>query len=124
LFLSFLSITKFTCIFELLQPTNQHIEDLSYLTVPDLKLITFTDNRILEKSNSLCCMLPDYSLEIANLFKLDCVECKTIEFNEVNQFLKQVRKGYGYEGYVVYFIDLELNVIGILKKKTRLKDKV
>ena len=30
----------------------------------------------------------------------------------------KVRKGYGYEGEVIYFIDEYGNVIGILKKKT------
>jgi len=29
--LSFLCLTKLTVIFELLQPQNQHVEDLSYL---------------------------------------------------------------------------------------------
>lgn len=30
----------------------------------------------------------------------------------------QIRKDHGYEGDVLYFVDAELNVIGILKKKT------
>lgn len=31
-FLSFLAISRLTVVFEILQPDNQHIEDLSYLS--------------------------------------------------------------------------------------------
>ncbi len=33
-------------------------------------------------------------------------------------FFQKTRKDYGYEGVVIYFLDINLNVIGILKKKT------
>jgi hypothetical protein len=32
--------------------------------------------------------------------------------------LTKIRKDHGYEGVVLYFLDSEYNVIGLLKKKT------
>lgn len=31
---------------------------------------------------------------------------------------KQIRKDHGHEGYVLYFLDSDENVIGLLKKKS------
>lgn len=58
LLLAFLSWTKLTAIFEILIPNSQHVEDLSYLNEPLLKFITFTENKLYDKPQSLCCM-PD-----------------------------------------------------------------
>ena len=32
--------------------------------------------------------------------------------------LLQIRRGYGYEGKVLYFLDARDTVVGLLKKKT------
>lgn len=38
-FISYLQTTKYTTVMEVLQPDNQHIEDLSYLDEPELKCV-------------------------------------------------------------------------------------
>ena len=43
-FISYLQTTKYTANMELLQPANQHIEDLSHLTEPQLQ---FAQNKII-----------------------------------------------------------------------------
>lgn len=57
-------------------------------------------------------------MQIGKLFELSCVEYSTITLNEIDDYLVKVRNDYGYEGSVLYFLDSDLNVIGILKKKT------
>ena len=37
---------------------------------------------------------------------------------DLTQKLTDIRKGHGYEGEVLYFIDKDGEVIGLLKKKT------
>lgn len=36
----------------------------------------------------------------------------------MKMFEKQARKDHGHEGYVLYFLDSDENVIGLLKKKS------
>lgn len=118
-FLSFLCWSKLTVIFEILVPDNMHIEDLTYLNnKPLLKFITFTENEIYEKPTSLCCMPPELAIEIGKMFEFSCVNCTIIKVNEVENYLIKVRNDYGYEGVVLYFLDSNSSVIGILKKKT------
>ncbi|CAF0716229.1 unnamed protein product [Brachionus calyciflorus] len=118
LFLSFLVQFNLTVIFEILNPETQHVEDLSYLKEPLLKFITFTSNTIEFKPQSLCSMTPDCALELGNLFELSCVKMEFVDKNGIENHLLNIRKDHGYEGVVLYFLDSENNVIGLLKKKT------
>ena len=38
--------------------------------------------------------------------------------DQLDERMKQIRQGYGYEGEVLYFLDCDDSVIGLLKKKT------
>ncbi len=46
------------------------------------------------------------------------MECKRLAFKDTQDYLTKIRKDYGYEGAVLYFLDQDYNVIGLLKKKT------
>jgi len=41
-----------------------------------------------------------------------------LAYKDAEDYLTKIRKDFGYEGVVLYFIDSEFNVIGLLKKKT------
>ena len=58
------------------------------------------------------------SIEIGKFFQFSCVEYKKIPYTDVDDYLIKVRSDYGYEGVVLYFLDSDLNTIGLLKKKT------
>jgi len=67
--LNFLHYSKATAVFEILQPSYQHVVDLSYLgNQPALKFITWTSAFKDEDSNNLesyCCMAPDKGIDFA-----------------------------------------------------------
>ena len=67
--LNFLHYSKATAVFEILQPSYQHVVDLSYLgNQPKLKFITWTSAFKDEDSNNLesyCCMAPDKGIDFA-----------------------------------------------------------
>ncbi|CAF0716235.1 unnamed protein product [Brachionus calyciflorus] len=116
--LSFLCWSNLTIVFEILVPNSQHIEDLSCYKEPFLQFITFTENKVYERPRSLCPMPPDCATEIANAFGLSGVKYDKIPLDKIDDFLIKARKDYGHEGFVLYFIDSDLNLIGMLKKKT------
>ena len=49
---------------------------------------------------------------------IDTVTYKVIPASKAEERMTQVRKEYGYEGEVMYFVDNKDHVIGLLKKKT------
>ena len=56
------------------------------------------------------------------MFGLHTVDYDVIDYKADNGLLEDrllsIRQGYGYEGEVLYFVDGNENVIGLLKKKT------
>ncbi len=85
---------------------------------PLLKFITFTLNKIESNHTSLCSMPPQLAIRIGTLFGLSCVKQEPVAFEHIDDYLAKVRKDHGYEGVVLYFLDADLNVFGLLKKKT------
>jgi hypothetical protein len=120
LFLNFLHFTKLTAVFELLQPSNQHIENLTNLQNNELKFITWTHSyREVERNeNSYCSISPDVGIDFARKLGLEAVAYEIILSSEVNNRKEDVRRGYGYEGEVLYFVDKNDHVFGLVKKKT------
>ena len=49
---------------------------------------------------------------------MSCVKEELVAVEQIDDYLVKVRKDQGYEGVVLYFLDADLNVIGLLKKKT------
>ena len=49
---------------------------------------------------------------------LPSIEYEVVAMDELDERMKKIRQGYGYEGEVLYFLDSDSNVIGLLKKKT------
>ena len=63
-FLSFLCWSNFTIVYEVLIPNSQHIVDLSDIKEPFLRFITFTENKVYEKPQTLCPIPPDCAIEV------------------------------------------------------------
>lgn len=116
---SFFHHTKFTAVLEILQPTYQHVEDLSYLSAPKLFFISWSktdmEGDLYEED---VCIPPDFGQEVARAFKLAVTGYDTILHKDLSERLTYIRKGHGYEGEVLYFVDSTDKVIGLLKKKT------
>jgi len=119
---SLLVWSKMTVIMELLQPTYQHVVDLSYLSKPDLKFLCFTEmyRPYLDVNNqhSLTSLPPHTALEIGKLLGLHSTNYEVIKLNQFEDKMTEIRQGEGYEGAVAYFLDDHNNTIGLLKKKT------
>jgi hypothetical protein len=49
---------------------------------------------------------------------MSTLTCKTFVLAAVENYMKEVRQDWGYEGVVMYFLDSKMNTIGLLKKKT------
>lgn len=120
LLLNFLHHTRLTSVFEILQPHYQHVEDLSYLgDKSELNLITFTSPYAeLTKNDSLCALSPDVGLEFGRALDLKTVSYDVISADDAEERMEKIRKDYGYEGEVLYFLDSKSRVIGLVKKKT------
>ncbi|XP_013391404.1 actin-binding protein IPP [Lingula anatina] len=117
--LDFLCLTEFTVVFEILQPSRQHVEDLSYLKRSKLQFIAWTScNLEATEDKQLCSMPPDIAIQIAEALGLPSVDYTVIPASDVDNRMLQVRQGYGYEGEVFYFLDSTRSVMGLLKKKT------
>ena len=120
LFLNFLHFTKVTTVFELLQPKYQHIENLTHLQTTELKFITWTHSYSGSENNpkSYCIFSPDVCLDFAQKLGLNTVTYELITTQDVDERMDRVRQEYGYEGEVIYFVDTNDNVFGLVKKKT------
>ncbi|XP_041375702.1 uncharacterized protein LOC121388446 [Gigantopelta aegis] len=117
--LSFLALTHYTAVFEILAPHHQHVEDLSYLSSPQLKFITWTLSDLEpSKENQLCTVPPHIGIEIARALGLTTVDYEMLPLSHVENRMKRIREGYSYEGEVLYFLDSSGSVMGLLKKKT------
>ncbi|XP_043223395.1 uncharacterized protein LOC122382292 isoform X5 [Amphibalanus amphitrite] len=119
LLLSFLHHTRLTAVMELLQPDRQSIEDLSKLVEHTLHFIAWAPT--LGCDMSYCGCPPELGFELAEMFGMKTVEHSVVTgdvMNELPRVMQEVREGHGYEGKVLYFVDGENNVIGLLKSKT------
>ncbi|XP_037093842.1 uncharacterized protein LOC119113665 [Pollicipes pollicipes] len=121
--LSFLHHTRFTAVCELLQPEHQHVEDFSHLTRGELRFIAWAPplESAGEAAASLCGCSPELGFRLADVFGLTTVTYSVVTGDVEEQLpdvVLEVRKAYGFEGKVLYFVDSDDNVIGMLKKKT------
>lgn len=86
--------------------------DLSYLgNKCELNLITFTSpfSESSNDSESLCAISPDVALEFGRSVGLATVDYDVIEADEAERRMEKIRKDYGYEGEVFYFLDSRLD---------------
>ncbi|XP_043223393.1 uncharacterized protein LOC122382292 isoform X3 [Amphibalanus amphitrite] len=120
LLLSFLHHTRLTAVMELLQPDHQHVVDLSHLKVAELRFITWTGT-LGDDFESYCGVTPELGFELAEMLGMKTVEHSVVigdVMNELPRVMQEVREGHGYEGKVLYFVDGNGKVVGVLKKKT------
>ena len=93
--LSFLHHTKSTAVFEVLQPTYQHVVDLTYLgSSPELKFITWTSAfKNLGMVESLCSIRPDSGIQFAQQLGMSTVKCDLISVEDFQERFDSIRKG-------------------------------
>jgi hypothetical protein len=115
---SFFHQTKYTAVLEILLPHYQHVEDLSHLSAPELYFISWSKTDLAERYEEEICLPPDFGQKIALAFGMKVTGYDVVLHEHLTEKLTDIRKGYGYEGEVLYFIDKEGEVIGLLKKKT------
>ena len=115
--LSFLAHTGFTAIFELLQPNNQHIVNLSHLSAPVLKFITWVPSDI-GGVNCICSLPPDISIDLATYLSLPTARYSVIQLVDLPKELVSVRASKQCEGTVLYFMNNKREVIGLMKFKS------
>lgn len=117
---NFMHYTRFTAVFEVLNPSNQHVEDLSHLKSTELRFISWTNSYEDRKCNSYsyCAMNPKSGIDLARGIGFKTVEYEVIKPTDIDDRMNKIRHDYGYEGEVLYFLDNSENVIGLLKKKT------
>lgn len=141
--LNFLSLTRYTAVFEILNYAHQHVVNLSYLkTVPnrsELKFITFAQvpQDFDTVVTSLCALTPDYAIEVARTLHLSTTDYDIIENQPhlLNEYLTSIKYRHDCEGLliskekshfsfsfclgsVLYFLNKNDQVTGLLKKKT------
>ena len=117
---NFMHHTRLTAVFEVLNPNSQHVEDLSHLQHTELRFISWTSAYEDRKQNSFsyCAINPKVGIDLAKAIGFKTVQYEIIEPNMVDERMNKIRHDYGYEGEVLYFVDNDNNVIGLLKKKT------
>ena len=93
--LSFLHHTKSTAVFEVLQPTYQHVVDLTYLgSTPELKFITWTSAFKEEMEiESLCSIRPDAGIQFAQRLGMTTVKSDLISVEDFQERFDSIRKG-------------------------------
>jgi len=104
--LNFLSITRYTAVFEILNYSHQHVVNLSYLknepNRSQLKFITFSQvpqdfDAIV---TNLCALTPDYAIEIARCLYLSTTDYDIIENQPhlLNEYLTSIKYRHECEG--------------------------
>ncbi|CAF0760832.1 unnamed protein product [Didymodactylos carnosus] len=122
--LNFLCETRYTAIFEILNYAHQHVVNLEYLkdSASELKFITFSEvpQNFDSVVTNLCSLPPDYSIEIARCLHLSTTNYDIIENKQdiLNEYLLSIKYRHECEGSVLYFLDDNDRVVGLLKKKT------
>ena len=117
---NFMHHLRLTAVFEILNPCTQHVEDLSHLERSELRFISWTSSYEDRKNNahSYCAVNPQVGIDLAQKIGFKTVRYDIIQPTEVDERMDKIRHDYGYEGEVLYFLDSDENVIGLLKKKT------
>ncbi|XP_061163447.1 uncharacterized protein LOC133172548 [Saccostrea echinata] len=117
--LEFMAWSGYTAVFEILAPDHQHIVNLSYLSGPELKFITWTKFDLNPTDDDCLGAIPPHiGIEIANALGLSGVSYDVISTSDLDERMTKIRREFDCEGEVLYFMDQQGEVIGLLKKKT------
>ncbi|ODM96589.1 hypothetical protein Ocin01_10087 [Orchesella cincta] len=128
-FISLIQRNNFTTVCEMIQPEYQHVVNLSHLKHSELRFICWTTPDVKGdfcSRDTLCAMPIDEAIEMARNFGLSTVIYETIHCDngeedtvtKVEDYMSKVRRDFGHEGKVMYFLDGENYTIGLIKKKT------
>ena len=114
-----LDYTKVTAVCEFLQPSYQHVVDISN-DESTVVFLTFTPTYT--NSTSLTAFSPAISLEIMNILNVPCTPHKIINLDDKGERYKQevqnVRSNTNSEGCVFYIINDRDETIGLIKVKS------
>ncbi|KAJ3088269.1 hypothetical protein HK102_009144 [Quaeritorhiza haematococci] len=135
-FLHLLWSQHFTACFELLDPSDQHVENLSFLGPAGsvaLQLYALVSFDRAVKDENYFCEPPKIAFGLARMAGIPTVDMKEVPLQVVvkgdaakdlgeDEILKRliadIRLSHGKEGAVLYFVDGKGWVLGLLKKKS------
>ncbi|KAJ1554392.1 hypothetical protein HK096_003784, partial [Nowakowskiella sp. JEL0078] len=136
---------RLTACFELLDPNDMHVEDLtSHLIIdshdnlehlretplllpPSIRLYALVSFERGESDDHYICEELGQSFKFARECKIKTVGYRVINLkgnsdiskdDVLNSAISEIRKDYGHEGAVLYFAEANDRIIGLLKKKT------
>lgn len=116
---SLLHETKCTVVCELLQPENQHLVNLSYLSQPEINTLSLTPTSSGAVSDtSLLALPPHHAIELLKALGLKTVDYRIKSVHEGIQIRDQIRRELNKEGEVLYYVMKSEDTIGIVKTKT------
>jgi hypothetical protein len=122
-FVSFVVENKLTAVFEYEDPSHQHVVPLFQKR---LKFITFVSSAnsfeeiSISKARGMCALEPEESFKVVEKIGLHRVwsfSCPLSRKNELETSIL-LEKDFVFEGCVVYYIDTNMDVIGIEKVKS------
>lgn len=116
-FKCFMANTWLTMIVELLDPESEHVE-LFPFAEPRVSFIAFVAGGLHDVPGLDKCLNPLLGFKLAEHFGFQPVTHEVAPFSDLDTIMLEVRKGYGIEGLVLYFLDGAGDVMGLLKKKT------
>jgi hypothetical protein len=107
--LNFLSLTRYTAVFEILNYVHQHVVNLSYLknepNRSELKFITFSQvpQDFDAAVTNLCALTPDYAIEIARCLHLSTTDYEIIDNQPhlLNEYLTSIKYRHECEGLFI-----------------------
>jgi hypothetical protein len=113
-FLDYMNDHQLTATLEFLQIDNQHIEFFDF-DKSRFRFIAFTTNK---NRDSLVYDDILASVSVAKEAGFDTVQVEKFTYAQQNEVFDKVRAGYGTEGAVLYYVNANGHVIGMVKKKT------
>ncbi|CAL4066533.1 unnamed protein product, partial [Meganyctiphanes norvegica] len=104
---------------ELLQPENQHLVNLSYLSEPEINVISLTPTSSgLDSDKSLLAVPPHHAIDLLKTLGLKTVNYEIKSVSEGLQIRDRIRRELNKEGEVLYYVMSDESTIGIVKTKT------
>ena len=116
-FKAFMSTLRITLCVEFLNPATQHVERFDF-THPVPQALTFVSSRPQQPTKLSLGMHPIVAVRVAQYFGFDVVAHSLHGMEEHVAVLQRTRYLYGKEGFVLYYMDAEGSVIGLVKRKS------
>jgi len=113
-FMDYMNEHHLSATFEFLQLDNQHVELFDF-DENKFRFIAFTSLKNLE---TLCADDIEQSVKVARDTGFETISVQKYPASDQDKLFEKIRSGYGKEGSVVYYVNAQHQVVGLVKKKT------